>query len=412
MEESINIYLDQKDYSCIARGLYGEESYKPYISIYNSLKNLSDSGRTTIFFSWTHIIESLRYYDLTSELWKIHSNVVDTLTKGNCIIFPAYLEERELELFLSDNFGFENQYSKSSYAFGFYKDAVPAKKIEDIPFSEYFEDAIKNHISALGLSRNHRRLLLKKFTKKKYLREFFSRMSEDDFRRLVGRGEKADQANAFISDLSSFLDRETFINFVIGTTNDRSHIFDKFIDHIFNFKTLINTYSQIFPELRQMAQFPDKTFKKLSSIIHSAQLIQNIFSKPAIDPDKLKADLINKFVTSVKPSINAFARKHNFSKKEAESILIESHLIPIPSIYSTILFSVEYAKRHVGVTKRARKPRESDVMDLHNLRNLPYVDVFVTDSFFAEIVGGIAKAQFGTRIFRNLFQLRNFLENN
>ena len=103
MEESINIYLDQKDYSRIARGLYGEESYKPYIAIYNYLKNLSDSGRIKIFFSWTHIIESLRYHDLTSELWRIHCNVVDTLTKGNCIIFPAYLEERELELFLSDN---------------------------------------------------------------------------------------------------------------------------------------------------------------------------------------------------------------------------------------------------------------------------------------------------------------------
>jgi hypothetical protein len=412
MEESINIYLDQKDYSRIARGLYGEESYKPYIAIYNYLKNLSDSGRIKIFFSWTHIIESLRYHDLTGELWRIHCNVVDTLTKGNCIIFPAYLEERELELFLSDNFGIESQYSKSSYVFGFYKDAVPLKKNQDIPFSKYFEDAIKKHISASGLSRNDRRLFLKKFTKKKYLREFFSSMSEDDFRRLVGRGEKADQANAFISDLSSFLDRETFINFVVGTTNYRSQIFDKFIDHIFNFKTLVNTYSQIFPELRQMAQFPDKTFKKLNSIINSAQLIQNIFSKPAIDPDQLKADLINKFVTSVKPSINDFAKKHKFSKKEAESILIESHFIPIPSIYSTILFSAEYAKRHVGVTKRARKPRKSDVMDLHNLRNLPYVDLFVTDNFFAEIVGRIAKAEFGTRIFRNLFQLKEFLENN
>ena len=96
MEESINIYLDQKDYSRIARGLYGEESYKPYIAIYNYLKNLSDSGRIKIFFSWTHIIESLRYHDLTSELWRIHCNVVDTLTKGNCIIFPAYFSNVRL----------------------------------------------------------------------------------------------------------------------------------------------------------------------------------------------------------------------------------------------------------------------------------------------------------------------------
>jgi len=390
--------------------MYGDESYKPYIEIYKFLTNLSESGMVKIFFSWTHIIESLRYHDLTSELWKIHCDVVDSITKGNCIIFPTYLEERELELFLADNFGIESRYSKSSYAFGLYKDAVPSRKKQDFPFDEYFENAIKKHISTLGLSRTNRRLFLKKVTQKKYLREFFSKMSDDDFRGLVNNGQNTDQANAFICDLKGFFDRETFINFILGTMNYRSKIFDNFIDHIFNFKTLVNTYSQIFPELRQMAQFPDKTYNKLSSLINDAQLIQNIFSKPAIDPDRLKADLVNKFVTSLKPSINAYAKKHKFSEKAAESILIESHVIPIPSIYSTIIFCVEYAKRHMGVTKRSRNPRESDVMDLHNLRNLPYVDLFVTDNFFAEIVGRIAKVEFGTRIFRNLLQLKEFLE--
>jgi len=390
--------------------MYGDESYKPYIEIYNFLMNLLESGMIQIFFSWTHIIESLRYHDLTSELWKIHCNVVDSITKGNCIIFPTYLEERELEIFLADNFGIGSRYLKSNYAFGLYKDAVPSRTKQDLPFGEYFENAKKNHISSLSLSRTNRRLFLKKVSKKKYLREYFSKMSDDDFSALVNNGQNSDQANAFICDLKSYLDKETFINFIVGTGNYRSKIFDNFIDHIFNFKTLVNTYSQIFPELRQMAQFPDKTYKKLSSLINDAQLIQNIFSKPAIDPDQLKSDLVNKFVTSLRTSINAYSKKHKFSRKEAESILLESHVIPIPSIYSTIIFGVEYAKRHMGVTKRSRNPRESDVMDLHNLRNLPYVDLFVTDNFFAEIIGRIAKAEFGTRIFRNLFQLKEFLE--
>lgn len=408
--EQINIYLDQKDYSNIARGLYGEKKFESYIEIFKLLKNLLESGRIIIYFSWSHIIESLRYYDLTSELWKIHCEVVDTLTKGKCIIFPTSLRERELELFLSDYFGVKSKYSKIDYAFGFFKDAFVLKNIDIVPSNNFLEKAYKKHISSLSLSRNDRRMLLKKFSKKRNRRELFKNMSDDDFNRLLGGLNESDHPKELINDLSNFLDRETFINFVVGTPNYRSQIFNEFLDHIFNFKSLVNIYSQIFPELKKMAKFPDEPFDKINSIIRSAQLFQEVFSKPAIDPDKLKSNLTNKYVRSLGTSINKFAKKHKFSKKEAEKILFESHLMPLPSIYADITFCAEYARIHDSSSKRKRKPRLSDIMDLHNLRNIPFVNVFVTDGFFAEIIGKIATEQFGTKIFRNLFQLKDFLQ--
>ena len=235
-------------------------------------------------------------------------------------------------------------------------------------------------------------------------------MSDDDFNKLIGGLNESDHPKEFINDLSKFLDRETFINFALGTPNYRSKIFNEFLNYIFNFKSLVNIYSQIFPELKKMANFPQESFGKLNSIIRSAQLFQEVFSKPAIDPNKLKSNLTNKFVGSLGPSINRFAKNHKFSKKDAEKILYDSHLMPLPSIYATIIFCSEYARTHAVSSKRQRKPRLSDIMDLHNLRNIPYVNVFVTDNFFAEIIGKIATEQFGTKIFKNLFQLKDFLQ--
>jgi hypothetical protein len=397
----------------MARGLYGEDSYNAYIPIYDYLKKQSDSGKIRILFSWTHIVESLRYYDLTSELWKTHCSVVDALTKGNCIIFPVYLQEIELDLFLSNYIGINSQYPKFDYAFGFYKDAFPRINIQHISINEHIEDAIKKAISTSGLSRNGRRMILKKISDKKYLHQYLSNISEEDFGRLVSKSGIAGQSNSFISDLGRFLDRETFINFMAGTSSVRFQIFNKFIENIFNFKTIVNRYSQIFPELRQMAQSPDKSFEKLGSMIDDMKLIQNLFLKPiVIDPNQLKTDLVNKYMVSLEPKINEFIKKHNLSKNEVKKLLIESHFKPLPSIHSAILFCVEYAKRHVGVLKKARRPIESDIIDLNNLRNLPYVDLYVTDNFFADLSGKIAKIYFGTLVYKKLFQLKEYLENN
>lgn len=409
--KSIKIYLDQKDFSSIARGLFGENGFESYSRIFDLLKGLVESEEITIFFSWSHIIESLRYYDLTSQFWDIHCEVIDILTKGNCIIFPIDIEKRELELFLSNNFGFHSRFSKTNYPFGKFKDAVSIENSHNVPFEKYFEESLKKHIATLGLTRNDRRLLLKKISNKRNLKEFFKNMSDEEFGNLQKSTNDSKYPTEFIVDLSNFFDRNTFLNFIFGTPLYRSKVLNNFFDHIFHFKKLVNSYSQIFPELKLMRNFPQSTYKSLNPLIHSAQLLHDLFSKPIIDPSILSADLTNKFMKSLRPQINSFSKKYKFSRKEAENLLHESRFVPIPIIYSAILFCVEYVKKHIGSIKRGRKPCESDVIDLHNLRNIPYVDVYVTDSFFAELAGKIAKKSFGTKIFKNLFQLEAFLEN-
>src|SRR5437763_881009 len=103
--ENMRIFLDQKDFSSIARGLVGEKGFEAYTGHFDFLSDLVESQKISIYFAWSHIVESLRYHDLTGKLWNIHCEVIDTLTKGNCIIFPTDLEKREVELFVSEHFG-------------------------------------------------------------------------------------------------------------------------------------------------------------------------------------------------------------------------------------------------------------------------------------------------------------------
>lgn len=237
-------------------------------------------------------------------------------------------------------------------------------------------------------------------------------MSEDEVNDLRKGTTDSKLPKEFNEDLSTFLDRDAFLNFVLGTPAQKTKVINEYFDHISKFKKLITIYSQAFPELKKIGEFPNETFQKLNPLIHTSQILHDLFSGPVVDPSEVKADLINKFLKYLKPCINKYAKKYTFSRKEAEQILYEADLKPIPSSCSAILFCVEYVRRHIGSTKRGRKPRQSDIMDLHNLRNIPYVDIYVTDAFFADIAKEIAPKTFGTKIVRNLCQLEDFLRNN
>jgi hypothetical protein len=61
--EAARAYLDQKDFSSMARGLMGDSRYAPAAQCFDFLKHTVESGRLVVYFSWCHIVESLRYYD-------------------------------------------------------------------------------------------------------------------------------------------------------------------------------------------------------------------------------------------------------------------------------------------------------------------------------------------------------------
>lgn len=83
--QPIKIYLDQKDYSRIGRGISGDSRYQEDFEIYKLLLCLVNSGKVRIYFSNLHAIEALRYQREKIELLKPYCMVIDTLTQGHCI---------------------------------------------------------------------------------------------------------------------------------------------------------------------------------------------------------------------------------------------------------------------------------------------------------------------------------------
>lgn len=398
----LKIYLDQKDYSNIARGLNGEKNFELYVNIYDQLKSLLSQKSIKIYFSWTHIIESLRYYDLNSELWNIHCETIDILTEGNCIIFPKRMRLIELEIFLSETFGFKHHYDKANYPYGKYKDAVDLNnQLFTFDMEKKFKENVKKN---KNMTRNERRQYYKKLTDKDRIKDYFNSLSDDELSKFLSGKDGSPVTKVMFS----YFDREKCIDFVIGSKRKKSEIFSELLDKIFQFRNLVSICGPEFYELQNAAIFPGKIFEKIDSLLKVTLSLQSIGSRPVLDMKKLSKDVLDKSIQVMKTDMKKFAKKHNFSIKEAERALANSSLEPIKGGYLYVFIVVEYLKRHVAF-QRARNPKESDIMDLYNIMNIPYVDLYLTDNFFAGIAKSKINKLFGTKIFKNLQELSDFL---
>lgn len=397
------IYIDQKDYSSIARGLIGQESYSHYVDIYEHLTRLVDSDRIKIFFSFSHLVESLKYYDLTSDLWKIHCEVIDNLSRGNCIIFPTKITTIEIELFLSKAFNFKSQFSSHDYSYGIYKDAllINADHKKD-PFGNVVE-LVKEQLLEKGINRTQRRIFLKQF-KNQNRKENFSNMTDQEFTSLADNIKSDPKTNLASLDMLSFLNKERFIKFFTGTSSYKKKLFNEFIDHVFNFRSLVNLYSQFFPDLKNIT-IKNSFHLKFKKIVQLSEKIDNF----SFDSEQTKSFLTDSFLEYIIPTVTNLAKKKKFSKKEAMDLLRQSDLKPIKSIYSPIIFMTEYSKPHLGKSERKRKGLESDTIDLFNLINVPYIDIYLTDTFFATFSKQKALSEFDTIVLKNLTELVNHL---
>ena len=80
------IYLDQKDYSKIARGMTGISDYQRDVEIYNELLKKVNSSEIRIYFSFCHMIEALKYHIEGSTFLDNYCEVIDSLTRGHCLL--------------------------------------------------------------------------------------------------------------------------------------------------------------------------------------------------------------------------------------------------------------------------------------------------------------------------------------
>ncbi len=107
------IYLDQKDYSNIARGLAGVDKFQQDVEIYHELVKKVNSSEIRIYFSNCHIIEALKYNPVRNEFIEKYAEVVDTLTKGHCLRLIQEITELEIELMLYNQFELDSDINET-----------------------------------------------------------------------------------------------------------------------------------------------------------------------------------------------------------------------------------------------------------------------------------------------------------
>ncbi|MBI2486882.1 MAG: hypothetical protein HYW01_07980, partial [Deltaproteobacteria bacterium] len=262
------IYLDQKDYGRIALGLLGNEKYKTDLHVYEYLLSLARSGNIKIYFSWCHLNEGLKWYG-NSELLNAYCEVVDNLTQGDCVILPSYLERRELELFLANEYGFATDLSQDTYAYGRDKDAVFIDEDFGISIAEEFIEEIKRNIrNDSQLRGQQKKYILRKLEKKKNQRKLLESLPDSVLKITSLAFPGADKIN-----------KMEFIELITGSKIMRRKLLDKLFSGFFTFKNLILSYRKRFPQLENIGQMFDEDSKKLSKMIKSLQILQTYLNK-------------------------------------------------------------------------------------------------------------------------------------
>jgi|GEM_PF-4845362 len=401
---NLKVYLDQKDYSCIARGLNRESGYEKYREIYDTLLGLVNDKRITVYFSVYHIIESLRYGGIGGELWDLHCDVVDTLTNGHCLISKKNLIERELNLFLSREFNFQPSFVREEYPYGKFKDAVHLGSLGKVSIKGEITKALNKTISKSGLNRNQRRNFCKKHKPVQHFRKQLLDMDEDDFTALVKQTQEGEKKNNFSEDFFSMLDRESAVSFIFGSYQKRQQIVNRLFEEVFHFKKLVQRYGKLFPQLVDVAKIPEKNFVRLEEFISKIQEAQSMFGKSLLAEVDFRKIYIDIALKKVRKTINAEAKRNKFSSKEAVNMLSVSELADIPVLSSWLTFMHEYLIKH-DVKKRARTPKGSDPTDMGHLALVPYVDYFMTDNFMCGLVKQKAASSYGTTVCHNLEKL-------
>jgi hypothetical protein len=382
--KQIKIYLDHKDYIQITRGLLGDKNCKEDVDSYKTLLNFVENDKVIIYFSWVHFCEALRYKGQQADVLNTYCEVVDSLTKGNCIIFPYELQKRELELYLSKEFNFETEIPTKEYPYGKYMEALTIEPFEPISILQIIKDDITKSVT----DRKDKKYLLKRLNNPKTRKRIFKKVPLDCFQELK---------EAF----PSLYTKEKILQLI-----DNPDIFAKAFKDSFSFKNMIMRYNNQFPQLRQMAYFFEEHEKLLVQLIRDTQQLHVFLGKSPIDENKIVDGHIRKSVNSIKEQIKALSEKYQFIEANAKEKLISSKLEGIPSMYAIAIAFAEYLRRNRWNFDHGRSPNESDLRDLHHIINLPYVDFYVTDRFFVSIAKKYADS-FNTTVVRNVEQLKD-----
>ena len=393
--QPVKIYLDQKDFSVIGKGLAGESRYAEELKIYELLIDMVNNNKIRIFFSSLHAIEALRYKEESIELVKPYCQVVDALTQGHCIKYIDKLVKLEFEIFLCNFYGIYT--ISSEYAYGKNIEAFSFSDNLFLNFGKGLKNSIRDKISQNpDLSSKQKKIANKKIDNKRVFREFLTYNFPSYLLEKV-----QEQYPGFK------LSKDEFIEILIGNAVVEAKALKRCWADIVKFENLILYYSKTHPELKKMGSSFDETSNILITQIISLQNLRNQFPDLELGKGKennLLQETMVKIINDKDKLIMNICRKHGFDFNEAKQLLVERGPDEINSINAYKTFAIEYLKAHRG----NRNPMQSDLRDILHLINLPYVDIYSTDKFFTEVARR-KTIQYGTRVVNNLQQLKAIL---
>jgi len=394
----LRVYLDQKDFSRIAKGRSGVLDCTEDAAVSDLLEELVNQGQIRIYFSWAHVVEALRYQQDQLPLLEPYCDLVDKLTGGHCVRFPLELERLELELALAKRFGFPTDLDQREYPYGRYATAVGLFPSPDLELKDQLLRDLQEYLDALPLREKEKKRLRRKLRKEGTVRRLLNSLPDGQLSKLA----------VTLPSTPGFYTRQNVTDLLLGTPAVRAAKTVELLDGVFTFKNLITHYSQSFPELAKIGGFFDEDSWRLGELIRGLQLAQSVVGESFIRERETEINLTNRFVDYLEPRILDYSGKHGFSAQEAKTFLVESRLRPVPALGVAVALVRAYSARHKGELGKSRKPLDSDIMDLQHLRNLPYVDFQVTDRFMADVAQD-ASMPFGTKVLRNLSELKEEL---
>jgi hypothetical protein len=209
-----------------------------------------------------------------------------------------------------------------------------------------------------------------------------------------------DEMNTRFRSSPKFYDRESVAEMFAGSPIEQRQRKQEWTDGIATFQNLVAHYGNRVADLEHMSRIPDQAAKALLDGIARIQAGE-MEAEPS---ERLTATLRDRFIASLREDIARLADRYKFNKDDAETIVRDDALRALPSASVVVSLFREHYRRHVGPIGKVRKADANDVMDMHHLRSLPYVDFQATDAFWADCARGTAK-NFGTRLTKNTVDL-------
>lgn len=377
----IRVYLDQKDYIRIARGLSGDSNFDDDIKVFWYLLDKINSGLVQIYYSREHLMESMKYTLETGEYFDNYIRAITLLTNGNCIISHDILGKREIELYVAKKYGFYTKLSKSKYPYGKHSQAFFAD-MDCYELEEFFEDE--------PLSKR----------KKRNLRY-----------RLLGMTKKEiDQ----IDPLFRYFSKEEIIKLLTGSITDYSRVklLKRNLDQLFCIKNFAGEFRKKTGMINCIKYLDGVATRHVESTIMK-RFSDNKLGRPPYTEDKLIAYCIKKYFEDndsiFSKHLEKLNKKWKFPKNEVIEDLINSSAQEILSFSSYSIILIEYFKRHHGQGEKVRLPSKNDFSDINHMKYLPYVDAYVCDKFFYEVGKNLSK-KYNCYICKNLKELQEVID--